>query len=90
MTTIIKTSGIQFPNATTQTTATLVRGPTGNLGPTGPTGSIGITGFTGSVGVNGATGPIGPPGLDGYYIYVGGEGPGPGGPGGEGPGPGAP
>ncbi len=51
----ITTSGVRFPDNTTQTSATLVTGPTG---PTGPGGGS----------PPGPTGAPGPGGSSGYYI----------------------
>ena len=53
-----RTGGIEYPDGTLQTTATLV-------GPAGPPGPTGLTGPTGPTGLTGPTGPIGPIGPEG-------------------------
>ena len=74
-----RVGGIEFPDGTTQTTATLVGpqgpqgtpGPQGEMGlpgpqgPMGPAGAQGAMGLPGPAGADGATGPQGPAGPEG-------------------------
>jgi hypothetical protein len=58
----ISSSGLTFPDGTTQSSATLPSGPSGPTGPTGSSGTTGPNGYTGSTGPVGPTGPTGPAG----------------------------
>lgn len=66
MPTKLVSTGVTFPDGTTQTTASQgIAGPTGPTGPAGPTGPTGPTGPAGSAGPAGPAGPTGPTGPTG-------------------------
>lgn len=62
-----RSGGIEFPDGSVQTTATL-QGP---VGPQGPIGETGLQGPTGSDGIQGPQGPQGPQGLQGLQGPIG-------------------